>query len=98
MAKKRTTITIEKDLFEFARKMGLNISAFLEERLRELKGIVQGARFELANPYGTGPSSLRLWPGSATPAYLINLHYLLIFAAYFIIFLIASLSFLSIPK
>jgi len=29
---------------------------------------------------------------------LINLHYLLIFAAYFIIFLIASLSFLSIPK
>ena len=69
MAKKRTTITIEENLLKFARKLGLNVSAFLEERLKELENIVQGARFELANPYGTGPSSLRLWPGSATPAY-----------------------------
>ena len=72
MAKKRTTITIEENLLEFARKLGLNISAFLEKRLEELHRIVQGARFELANPYGTGPSSLRLWPGSATPATMVN--------------------------
>ena len=44
MAKKRTTITIEEDLLEFARYLGLNISAFLEERLKELKDKVCGRR------------------------------------------------------
>ena len=37
MGKKRTTITIDKDLLDFARHLGLNLSGFLEERLRELK-------------------------------------------------------------
>ncbi len=44
MAKKRTTITIEEDLLEFARYLGLNVSAFLEERLKELKNKICGCR------------------------------------------------------
>ncbi len=35
--KKRTTITIDKKLLDFAHHLGLNLSGFLEERLRELK-------------------------------------------------------------
>jgi hypothetical protein len=33
MAKKRTTITVDEELLEFARRLGLNLSGFLEERL-----------------------------------------------------------------
>ena len=31
---------------------------------------MRGLGFEPRNPYGTGPSSQRLWPSSTTPALL----------------------------
>ena len=42
MVKKRTSITIDEDLLEFARHLGLNLSGFLEERLRDLKEKLEG--------------------------------------------------------
>ncbi|MGC9385251.1 MAG: type II toxin-antitoxin system CcdA family antitoxin, partial [Kosmotogaceae bacterium] len=37
MAKKRTTITVEEELLDFAHYLGLNLSGFLEERLKDLR-------------------------------------------------------------
>lgn len=37
------------------------------EKSRKTKGM-RGLGFEPRNPYGTGPSSQRLWPSSTTPA------------------------------
>ncbi len=37
MGKKRTTITIDKESLDFARHLGLNLSGFLEERLKDLQ-------------------------------------------------------------
>jgi len=37
MVKQKLTLSVDKDLLDFARHLGLNLSGFLEERLRELK-------------------------------------------------------------
>ncbi len=48
-----------------------NIAATQEEKLHANSQKPEGMRglgFEPRNPYGTGPSSRRLWPSSTTPA------------------------------
>ena len=37
MSKQKLTLSVETDLVDFARHLGLNLSIFLEERLKELK-------------------------------------------------------------
>ena len=42
MTKARTTITIDKDLLKKAKEMGINVSAFLDIKLREYIALVEG--------------------------------------------------------
>ena len=66
MVKQKLTLSVEKDLVDFARHLGLNLSGFLEERLRELKQRLDTGTFTLRggfepprNKSSTGSPGLR---------------------------------------
>ena len=60
----RTTLNIDEKLLKQAKKFGLNVSQFLNNKLEELLSAefrkMQGMGFEPTYPYGTRPSIWRL--------------------------------------
>ena len=59
MGKKAIKLSVDEELIAQARKIGPNISAFLENRLRELLNKelknMRGVGFEPTDPFGSGP-------------------------------------------
>ncbi len=41
MVKQKLALSIDKNLIGFARHLGLNLNAFLEERLKEVRGKIE---------------------------------------------------------
>ena len=58
MPKKRINLTVDEDLFREAKEKGINISSFLEIKLREYLALIEGMGSEVFEP-STSASSRR---------------------------------------
>ena len=75
MGKKLTSVKIDEELLSKAKQYGINVSAFLEIKLREHIALIEGKSIALREGFepsrGTSPTGsqgLRLSPGLATSA------------------------------